>query len=232
MLENFIEGARYLCPRSIWDRMGRLYVYVCYKPNPLLQLVYLALVFGGYAFFVIEALPLLPPDSIHHYSTVLTMIGCMVTFLMASFSRPGVIDKTNVSRYSGLYEPDNVIFGEDNICRTCNISKPPRSKHCRCCDHCVHRFDHHCQWVNNCIGGENYRWFLQFLGYHTYFLFYAAYILSKVLLEWIDRKNLVGAAFIDPNTGRVSHETQIAAYTSTWIPNVHEGFCTNIYFHL
>ena len=34
------------------------------------------------------------------------------------------------------------------------------SKHCRRCDKCVADFDHHCAFLNNCIGGRNYPWFL------------------------------------------------------------------------
>ena len=31
------------------------------------------------------------------------------------------------------------------------------SYHCRECNRCTLGFDHHCKWLNNCIGAANYR---------------------------------------------------------------------------
>lgn len=50
---------------------------------------------------------------------------------------------------------------ENGRCHLCNISTSgPRTKHCSVCNKCVGRFDHHCKWLNHCIGGRNYVSFL------------------------------------------------------------------------
>ncbi|KPA79765.1 hypothetical protein ABB37_05514 [Leptomonas pyrrhocoris] len=42
-------------------------------------------------------------------------------------------------------------------CYRCNIYRPYRGVHCRFCDACVTRRDHHCPWTGTCIGARNYR---------------------------------------------------------------------------
>ena len=50
-----------------------------------------------------------------------------------------------------------------NYCYLCEVNVLRRSKHCRRCNKCVDVFDHHCPWLNTCVGARNYRHFLMLL---------------------------------------------------------------------
>lgn len=50
-----------------------------------------------------------------------------------------------------------------HLCPECLIIKTPRSRHCSVCNRCVERYDHHCPWINNCVGINNHRNFMVFL---------------------------------------------------------------------
>lgn len=49
------------------------------------------------------------------------------------------------------------------FCKRCNAFKPRRAHHCSVCKRCIIKMDHHCPWLNNCVGIGNHKLFLQFL---------------------------------------------------------------------
>lgn len=50
-------------------------------------------------------------------------------------------------------------FKEIKFCTTCNVYRPHLTSHCAKCKGCVLERDHHCTWLANCIGKNNYKKF-------------------------------------------------------------------------
>jgi palmitoyltransferase len=40
-------------------------------------------------------------------------------------------------------------------CDKCYVVRTPRVHHCSVCKGCIMKMDHHCPWINNCIGIGN-----------------------------------------------------------------------------
>jgi hypothetical protein len=67
----------------------------------------------------------------------------------------------------------------NSLCPRCELPCQPSSKHCYICERCVARYDHHCNWVDNCIGDGNYSWFLAFVFTQT------AYMIMLTIFLWL-----------------------------------------------
>ncbi|KAB1996049.1 hypothetical protein ES319_D13G203800v1 [Gossypium barbadense] len=157
--------------------------YCCDRPNPILQLIYLAIIGTTYYIIVKTSFSYIPGyylSEVHRYASSLAVAVGILLFLVTSFSDPGTVKADNVSRYLSAYPYDNIIYTEKE-CPTCKIPKPARSKHCSLCNRCVARFDHHCGWMNNCIGERNTRYFLAFLLWHFLLCIYGTIAIGLVL---------------------------------------------------
>ncbi|CAG04472.1 unnamed protein product, partial [Tetraodon nigroviridis] len=118
-------------------------------------------------------------------------------FYLCITGDPGTVTKKNVSGQLRVYPYDRRLFHPGATCPTCQLPKPARSKHCRVCNRCVIRFDHHCIWVNNCIGGRNTRYFLLYLFSVCAMAGDIALLTGDMLLHAVLHSGLLMSSYID-----------------------------------
>lgn len=109
------------------------------------------------------------------FMVVLYLFVCS-TFLLASFVDPGIYPREHSDEEDDFRQPlyrsleINGVQVKMKWCETCRFYRPPRCSHCSICDNCVENFDHHCPWVDNCIGKRNYKYFFFFVTSLTVFI--------------------------------------------------------------
>jgi len=75
-------------------------------------------------------------------------------------------------------EPEERAANPDKLTLYCNKSgcmcyyNGKYRKHCKACNKCVEDFDHHCPFLNQCIGKNNYGWFVAVLTVYNTLMLY------------------------------------------------------------
>ena len=114
----------------------------------------------SFIFFVIKEISSNPKKLIFLIIYSLYLFVIIVFCLICAFTDPGIIPinkLTTKDLQNANCSSNNRVFYINGIrhkirfCYTCNIIKPPGVSHCKTCNVCVERFDHHCPWVGNCI---------------------------------------------------------------------------------
>ena len=111
------------------------------------------------------------------YITLAALQVCL--FIIIVNKNPGFIENNENHTLLQLYQE----FDSVQICPDCIVKRYPRSRHCQCCGKCVEKFDHHCPWVNNCIGAKNLGIFYIFILTTLGFLLCNGYYDSRYVLE-------------------------------------------------
>ncbi|XP_063812862.1 palmitoyltransferase ZDHHC23 [Pseudophryne corroboree] len=119
---------------------------------------------------------------------------------------------TNQDKESpGVQGEKGHLLAEKNWCTACHLVRPPRSGHCRICGSCVQRLDHHCVWINNCIGSQNHKFFILLL---LVFLFTSIYGIILTLRAICRGQNLLSALFYCQ--GVYANYSTSFAFTCVW----------------
>ncbi|XP_061660872.1 palmitoyltransferase ZDHHC23-B isoform X2 [Syngnathoides biaculeatus] len=101
--------------------------------------------------------------------------------------------------------------GRKNWCSVCQVVRPPRAGHCRICGVCVLRLDHHCVWIDSCVGRANHRSFLLTL---LTFLSTSLYGIGLVLTSVCPEQNVLTALFYCP--GVYEQYSTALCFTCAW----------------
>ena len=104
----------------------------------------------------------------------------MSFFITAAVADPGIVPRnihlpSKITHSQIAQAPEEYFYtvtlpyhyGNDGVtvkyCSTCHIWRPPRTSHCSVCNCCIINHDHHCVFLNNCVGWRTYKYFLWFL---------------------------------------------------------------------
>eukprot|EP00063_Salmo_salar_P076836 XP_014051671.1 PREDICTED: palmitoyltransferase ZDHHC23-like isoform X2 [Salmo salar] len=110
------------------------------------------------------------------------------------------------------------LTAKGGTCPLCKVVRPPRAGHCRICGGCVQRLDHHCIWINSCVGKANHRNFLLTL---LLFLLTSLYGISLVLRSVCPRQNLLTALLYCP--GVYNQYSSALCFTCAWYSSIVTG---------
>lgn len=181
-------GGLYACDRLLAIRLDELEVYRDNSTCPASR------------FFCHQGTAIGFPPRVPRAIIPVYYILALTSWFAVFLTDPGVVRARNQVAHNALYPSDNLIFRAGvPPCSTCLLSKPPRSKHCRLCDRCVARFDHHCGWMATCIGLFNLRLFLLFLFLHIFMMAHASIVAAELIRAVMQR--LVTGNYVYARTG-------------------------------
>lgn len=137
-----------------------------------LLMTYSLVLYADYCFVQHVVIPTLTDSiwgSLHVCLFNVIVLLLAISHARASFSDPGVVARPSINLdFSEINKAKTKQIEDENewtICAKCEAYRPPRAHHCRTCGRCIRKMDHHCPWINNCVGEANQKYFILFLFY-------------------------------------------------------------------
>ncbi len=114
------------------------------------------------------------------YISSFILIMILYTYFKSSLTE-SIQSKIDDHLYLSDYTPKhlvNINIKDYVNCEFCKLKKFHTASHCKYCNICILRRDHHCIWIGNCVGLQNNQYFLNF----CFWVLVINFILSKIFL--------------------------------------------------
>ncbi|XP_066188795.1 palmitoyltransferase ZDHHC12 [Sylvia atricapilla] len=137
---------------------------------------------------------------------VLLVLCSVLLYFKVSLMDPGFVKpeeevKEGENKGQGVVIPQ--IPGDIKLrrCGYCLVKQPMRAKHCQLCQHCVRRYDHHCPWLENCVGERNHPLFIVYLSVQLVVLLWGGHVAWSGLYfeqswEWVQHNIFLLVSFL------------------------------------
>ena len=116
------------------------------------------MLWGTFIGMVIFVFPYINGDGWFPFLSLL-FFSSQIFFTLTAKADPGFMRGRSQIPFIRLVEK----FDPNMLCPACEVICTADSRHCYICNQCVERFDHHCPWVNNCIGINNHSYFYLYI---------------------------------------------------------------------
>ncbi|KAF8702223.1 hypothetical protein AX14_014457 [Amanita brunnescens Koide BX004] len=141
--------------------------------GPYFVALAVALISLGTLCFFEVVLPALPWPLLSVPTCCLIAFNLFMHYFWACTTPPGFTNAPEPKHTGWLWAQrrrrrENVEISPAEVtqCRKCSGEKPERTHHCRICNRCVLKYDHHCPVrINQCVGLHNERHFVLFMFY-------------------------------------------------------------------
>nr|XP_054540087.1 probable palmitoyltransferase ZDHHC11B isoform X4 [Pan troglodytes] len=121
--------------------------------------------------------------------------------------RTGLVPPRHLASSDGpLALPQPAHLGPDR-CSPIDPSRNKKTKHCISSNKCVSGFDHHCKWINNCVGSWNYWFFFSTVASATAGMLCLIAILLYVLVQYL----------VNPRVLRTDPKYEDVKNTNMWL---------------
>ncbi|XP_052818936.1 putative ZDHHC-type palmitoyltransferase 5 isoform X2 [Mya arenaria] len=128
--------------------------------------------------------------SLEFYLIILLNIGQIYLYYQLLKADPGVVTSSIADEKTGqpmtLTQLCDSIAPLDQFCTDCEIVRMKTTKHCKLCERCYYRMDHHCLFLLKCIGYKNHARFVWFI---IMTVFNMGYFLVKAVMYSLVKYN-------------------------------------------